>query len=66
MEGLVGEEEDFVGYAGHDRQPVEMDEGGGVMCCHGFVFVSTLAAQFWTYWSLSRFFLGTPNRTPLQ
>ena len=29
MEGLVGEEEDFVGYAGLDRQPVEVDEGGG-------------------------------------
>ena len=28
MEGVVGEEEDFVGYAGLDRQPVEVDEGG--------------------------------------
>ena len=27
MEGLVGEEEDFVGYAGLDRQPVEVEEG---------------------------------------
>ena len=27
MEGLVGKEEDFVGDAGLDRQPVEVDEG---------------------------------------
>ena len=28
MEGLVGKEEDFVGYAELDRQSVEVDEGG--------------------------------------
>ena len=28
MEGLVGKEEDFIGYAGLDRQPVEVEEGG--------------------------------------
>ena len=28
MEGLLGKEEDFVCYAGLDRQPVEVDEGG--------------------------------------
>ena len=29
MEGLVGEEEEFVSDAGLDREPVEVDESGG-------------------------------------
>ncbi len=28
MEGLVGEEDDFVHNAGLDQEPVEMEEGG--------------------------------------
>lgn len=28
--------------------------------------VRSLAAELWTYWSLSRALLGIPNRTPLQ
>ena len=45
MEGLVGEEEDFVGYAGLDRQPVEVDEGGSDVLPRLFM-CSTPAAQF--------------------
>ena len=65
MEGFVGEEEDFVMDAGLDRKPVKLDEvgGDGLM---GLVRVRTLAAEFCTYWSLSRALLGTPDRTPLQ
>lgn len=37
-----------------------------VMCCQGLAQVRTLAAEFCTYWSLSRDLWGTPDRTPLQ
>lgn len=36
IEGLVGEEEDFVGDAGLDQEPVKVE----VMCCQGLVQVS--------------------------
>ena len=35
------------------------------MCCQGLVQVRTLAAEFCTYWSLSRVLEGSPDRTPL-
>lgn len=41
-----------------------MTVGGDVLPGPG---ARTLAAEFWTYWKLSRVLLGTgPNRTPLQ
>ena len=45
-----------------DLKPVKVNEGGGDVL-PGLV---TLAAEFCTYWSLSRALLGTPDRTPLQ
>lgn len=38
----------------------------GVMWCFGFVWLRILAAEYCTYWSLSRVLLGTLNMTPLQ
>ena len=38
----------------------------GVMCSQGLVRVSNLAAELWTYCSLSRALLGSPDRTPLE
>ena len=63
MEGLVREEECFVLNPGLERQPVEVDAGGGDM-------LPWLGAgekpEFWTYWSLARVLLGTPDRAPLH
>lgn len=42
-----------------------MDEGA-VICCQGLVWVRTLAAEFWTHWSLSRVLLCAPIRNPMQ
>lgn len=35
------------------------------MYCQGLVLARTLAAEFSTYWSVSRVLLGNPNRTSL-
>ncbi len=48
MEGLTGEEQDFICDARIDREPVEMMKVG-VMCYQGLVRVRTLAAEFWTH-----------------
>lgn len=38
----------------------------GAMWCFGFVWLRILAAEYCTYWSLSRVLLGALNRTTLQ
>lgn len=43
-----------------DRQPVEVNEGGGDVLPG---LVRTLAAEFCTYWSLFKALLGIPDRT---
>lgn len=53
-EGIKGEEDPFVGEV-DQNQKLEQ----AVMCCQGLVQVRTLAAQFYTYWSLSRPLLET-------
>lgn len=60
MEAFLSEEEEFVENTVFDQEPVETDEGA----CD--VLPGTLAAEFCTYWSLSKVLLGIPDRTPLQ
>ena len=50
---------------GFDWQPVKVDESGGDVPGPDGGEESG-AAEFCTYWSLSRALLGTPDRTPLQ
>lgn len=57
---MEGEEEEFVGDAGHDREPVMVDEGGAEVLPG--LGVSGNPGRFCTYWNLSRALLGTIDK----